>query len=114
MTKSTDGGDCIVLKDEKGQEKIVLDAGVEDFPFIRLIGKNGSALSLQVDKDNPRIILERPGGKHAAIVALTGESCIVVMYDKRGLPSIRMTYCHEEDRPSIEYLVNGQVVGKNP
>jgi hypothetical protein len=54
-------------------------------PVIVLNGENGAALTLEVDRSNPRIVLSRSGGKHALAIALTGNGSVIVLYDEDGL-----------------------------
>jgi hypothetical protein len=107
--KSLKLGDSLVLKDKEGRPKIILDASSPGLPSIVLKGEHGAALTLVVDGSNPRIIFSRRSGKHALAIASSGDGSVIVLYDKTGLPAVRIALDEETKVPDVSLYTKGQI-----
>ena len=107
----------LVLVDDEGNERIVLDASWPDgFASIDLMSKSGAAIKLWVDGDGiPKVAVQRPNSRYAMTFALgENEEPTLTFYDRDGLPMIRLGPSLDDGAPTIETLRKGRRAWASP
>jgi hypothetical protein len=99
-------GETIVLRDAKGNPKIILDASVDALPSIVIKGMKRSSITFEIDGSNPRLILSGQDGRHQIVISLANSEALVSLHDHAGFPSVRLQSTAEFG-PEITVFKNG-------